>query len=167
MRRAPARWMAALLALASAVAAAQVSEPATAATAAEPGPSSTQDNPASSPTAGWDGKLPLAPLPPPDYGVVSGGMHIFIDNSLRIGNPYGYGGSGYTQASTGPCGRYNLGGNPRPGAGRTAGYISGGTFGSTVRCDDGYPGLPLRPSPYGTGSGVQGYPYESVPATRY
>ncbi|MES2885670.1 MAG: hypothetical protein V4709_12750 [Pseudomonadota bacterium] len=110
---------------------------------------------------GWDGRLPLPVYAAPDaygddrYGGGYGGggnVNVFIDNSIHLGGRYRLGGSDYSRHE---CSGYDLsrGGN-RTGLARTGGYISGGTYQSGPRCRDAYPGLPLRPLPYGNG----GYP---------
>lgn len=120
---------------------------------------------------GWNGQLPL-PLYPPDaysgngygYGGGGAGVNVFIDNSIHIGGRYRLGGPYRDRPD---CSGYDLsrGGN-RSGVARAGGYISGGTYQSGPRCGDGYPGLPLRPQPYGNG----GYPppayYAPAPGQR-
>ena len=106
---------------------------------------------------GWDGQLPLQAYPPDayandgyGYGGSGGGVNVFIDNSIHIGGRYRLGGP---SDSRNDCSGYDLsrGGN-RSGVARAGGYISGGTYQSGPRCGDAYPGLPLRPQPYGNGS---------------
>ena len=91
-------------------------------------------------TPGWNGRLPDGADPramtgagsklglDADYGAGNAGDY------SRYGNRYGF--------DQGPCG-WNDGPGLR-GGGRTAGSLDGGSFRSTVRCADGYPGLPLR-----------------------
>lgn len=104
---------------------------------------------------GWDGQLPLPAYPPNAYGddgyrTGGGGVNVFIDNSIHIGGRYRLDGPGGGRRE---CSGYDLsrGGN-RSGVARAGGYISGGTYQSGPRCRDAYPGLPLRPLPYGNGS---------------
>jgi len=97
---------------------------------------------------GWNGRLP-DPVDP--RSVTGAGSRLGLDSDYGTGRSPGYGayGSGYGQGygqgyglDAGPCG-WNSGPG-LPGSSRSAGSISGGTFRSSLRCADGYPGLPLR-----------------------
>lgn len=87
---------------------------------------------------GWNGRLPEGV----DASALTGaGSRIGLEADYGGGYGSGYRSGGYG-FDAGPCG-WNAG-PALPGGSRSVGSISGGTFRSTVRCADGYPGLPLR-----------------------
>lgn len=97
---------------------------------------------------GWNGRLPEGV---DSRSVTGAGSRLGLDSDYGAGRAVGYGaygpgyGSGYGQGyrfDAGPCG-WNPGPG-LPGSSRSAGSIDGGSFRSTRRCADGYPGLPLR-----------------------
>lgn len=111
---------------------------------------------------GWNGRLPEAADPRTMTGA---GSRVGLDTRFGDAGGYGpgpgmaYGYPGHFHGiDNGACGRNR--GPTLPGSSQTAGSISGGTFRSTLRCADGYPGLPpqLRGNP--------GWRYDVAPPYR-
>ncbi|WP_295680800.1 hypothetical protein [uncultured Nevskia sp.] len=90
---------------------------------------------------GWNGRLPDGADP---RALTGAGSRLGLDADYGAGNAYGSYGTRYG-FDPGPCGWND--GRVLRGGGHTAGSLDGGSFRSTVRCADGYPGLPLRQRP--------------------
>lgn len=89
---------------------------------------------------GWDGRLPEGIDP---RSLTGAGSRPGLDSDYGAGRAPGRPVHGWVQSlDTRPCG-WNPGPG-LPGSSHSAGSINGGSFSSTLRCADGYPGLPLR-----------------------
>lgn len=110
---------------------------------------------------GWNGRLPDGADP---RALTGNGSRLGLDADYGTGNAYGGYGTRYGFDS-GPCG-WNAGGPGLRGGGHTAGSLDGGSFRSTVRCADGYPGLPLRQHPAPAWGQAPYLGYEDAPYRR-